>query len=391
MRLYRRTQNFPNGTRREWGPWWVQFHIRGKLVRKSLKTRDKRAAEIAAAELLRKEELKSAGVFDPHEEQKTRSVEDHLAEFESVLLARDVVHNTARSGSACCARSSRGRRSGGSGTSTSPTRAGGSRSSRRTGLSARSLNSRITGLKQLGAWLFRTHRLPFDPFSTLEKRNEAADPRHVRRALTPDEVGRLIEAARRGSLDRARRRATVNGLSPKYVTRLTAWGEGRRARLRHSDRDGPTGRRDPAADLGGRRPREGARARVTARSAKSRTEQTVDLHPGLVATLRAARPAGRATRHARVPQGCFPTIRIFDEDIAEAGIEKTRRLGARRRPTCAAAHLHVEPSGGGRPPPGRHGPRPPQRHLAHDGALHRRFAARPEGRGCSAGRTNSGG
>ncbi len=66
MRLFRRTQKFPDGTKRTWGPYWVQYHIRGRLVRVSLRTRDKRSAEIAAAELVKKAELRAAGVFEPH-------------------------------------------------------------------------------------------------------------------------------------------------------------------------------------------------------------------------------------------------------------------------------------------------------------------------------------
>jgi len=190
-----------------------------------------------------------------------------------------------------------------------------------TGLSARSLNSRIQGLKQFGSWLFKTHRLPFDPFSTLERRNEAADPRHTRRALTPDEVARLIEVAPEGPLQRARRHVTAGGIGAKYEAQLRAWGEGHALvyaiAVATGLRAGEIKRLTWGdVDL------ERGQARVTARSAKSRHEQTVELHAGLVARLRAVRPTTVLPATTVVPPRCFPTIKSFNEDLEEAGIAK---------------------------------------------------------------------
>lgn len=326
MRLYRRTQKFPDGTERTWGPWWVQYHHRGRLVRRSLRTRDKRAAEIAAAELLKKEELKSAGVFDPHEDQKVRPLDDHLAEFEAVLLARDVVEkyrkermgtlrtfaawaNAKRLGDLDVADASRW-----------------VNELARTGLSARGLNSRISGLRQLGAWVFATHRLPYDPFSTLELRNEDADRRHVRRALSRDEVDRLLDAARRGTVERARAFASKTGLSPTYEARLRHWGAWRAVIYELAVGTGLRANEIRtlawgAVDL------DRGRARVTARFAKSRKEQAVELHDGLVETLRSVRPKAVLPTTPVVPPRCFPTIRTFDADLATAGIAKRDDAG----------------------------------------------------------------
>lgn len=326
MRLYRRTQKFPDGTERTWGPWWLQYHHRGRLVRVSLRTRDKRAAEIAAGDVIKKAELRSAGVFDPHAEQKVRPLDEHLGEFEAVLVARDVVarYRQERMGTLrTFAAWAKAKRLGDLDVADASRWVG---ELAVTGLSARSLNTRITGLKQFGAWLFRTHRLPFDPFSTLERRNEDADPRHVRRALTRDEVDRLLDAARHGSVERARAFASKTGLSPAYEARLRHWGAWRAViyeiavgtGLRANELRTLTW---GAVDL------DRGRARVTARFAKSRKEQTVELHDALVGTLRSVRPTAVLPTTPVVPPRCFPTIRTFDADLATAGIAKTDDAG----------------------------------------------------------------
>lgn len=321
MRLYRRTQKLPDGSRRTFGPWWIQYHHRGRLVRRSLQTRDKRAAEIAAGELIKKVELRSAGVFDPHEKQRLRPVDEHLDEFEQVLRARDVVEryrkermgmlrafvawaHIQRLGDLDVADASRW-----------------VNELHRTGLAARSINTRIASLRQLGRWVFATHRLPFDPFSTLSLRNEAADPRHTRRALLPDEVERLVAAAGHASVERAGVRATAKGLTPAYEKRLSAFGAGRALAYRIAV---STGLR--AGEI--KRLTWGdvdfvhARARVTAKSAKSRREQTVELHAVVLAALRDARPADARPDDLVVPKGTFPSVRVFDRDLVAAGIEK---------------------------------------------------------------------
>jgi integrase len=69
---------------------------------------------------------------------------------------------------------------------------------RRRGTGACSINARLTALKSFTRWLFRTERLRTDPMMQVPKLNAEVDRRHERRALTDEEVARLIQAAERG-------------------------------------------------------------------------------------------------------------------------------------------------------------------------------------------------
>ncbi len=321
MRMYRREQTFPDGTKRVWGPWWVQFYVGHKLIRKSLRTRDKRAAEIAAGELIRKAELRAAGVFDPHEEEKTRGIDEHLDEFQSVLLARDVVAQYRKERLSMLRAFVEWAKVKNLGDLDVADASRWISDLAATNLSARSLNSRITALKQLGIWLFKTHRLPFDPFSTMQKRNEAADRRHVRRALTQEDVGLLLDATRRRPLEAARRRRVSTPLTAKEEAHLHELGacrslvyliavstglrRGEIKRLTWGDIDFDRGQ-----------------ARVTARSAKSRREQTVELNGRVLAALKAARPTTAMPCATVVPARRFPNMITFEKDLEAAGIER---------------------------------------------------------------------
>ncbi len=66
------------------------------------------------------------------------------------------------------------------------------------GKHARSINARLTAIKSFTRWLFRTERMRTDPMMQVSKLNAKADRQHVRRALTDDELTRLIAAAQAG-------------------------------------------------------------------------------------------------------------------------------------------------------------------------------------------------
>lgn len=64
------------------------------------------------------------------------------------------------------------------------------------GRSARSCNAYRMAASGFCTWLVEVKRLAGNPFSGLKKFDEEADSRRPRRALTPDELARLLEAAR---------------------------------------------------------------------------------------------------------------------------------------------------------------------------------------------------
>ena len=63
------------------------------------------------------------------------------------------------------------------------------------GMSARTRNTYRIALVAFGNWCVRESRLLANPFAALPRANEAADRRRERRALTMEEIGRLLKAA----------------------------------------------------------------------------------------------------------------------------------------------------------------------------------------------------
>lgn len=63
------------------------------------------------------------------------------------------------------------------------------------GMSARTRNTYRIALVAFGNWCVRESRLLANPFSVLPRANEAADRRRERRALTMEEIGKLLKAA----------------------------------------------------------------------------------------------------------------------------------------------------------------------------------------------------
>ncbi len=64
------------------------------------------------------------------------------------------------------------------------------------GAAARTVNAHLAALVAFGNWAVSTGRLAVNPLTRLPKYDERADQRRPRRALTPDELARLLTAAR---------------------------------------------------------------------------------------------------------------------------------------------------------------------------------------------------
>jgi len=178
--------------------YWIQYtDFDGKRCQQSLKTRERRAAEIKAGDILRRIEFKKVGIINPFEEQQFRPIEDHLDEFLAHLEARGVSFNHYKNQKRYVEsflEHSRMRTLAEFTDSAAAVRwlTGGTQA----GLSNRTFNKRRQAIRQFTRWLVRNRRLPFDPFEGLPIRDEATDRRRVRRALTPDELQRLMTAAR---------------------------------------------------------------------------------------------------------------------------------------------------------------------------------------------------
>ena len=194
------------------------------------------------------------------------------------------------------------------------------------GRSARSINAHREAAVAFANWCAGPDigRMPSNPFGTgrsvVSKADEEADPRRHRRALAPDELSRLIVAARNAPERSVARRGEGDA-------RIT-----NRAPVRLSGRD----RGDLYAFLAGTGLRSGEvkglavadirldavppHVRVPAALAKSRKEQSVPLRSDLVVLMR-RRLAGRKPTDGifEIPRGL---IKRFNADCRRAGIPK---------------------------------------------------------------------
>jgi len=68
------------------------------------------------------------------------------------------------------------------------------------GMAARTRNAHLAAIVAFGNWCVQTHRLVANPFNRMAKANEKMDPRRKRRALTEEELVRLLDVARRRPL-----------------------------------------------------------------------------------------------------------------------------------------------------------------------------------------------
>jgi integrase len=195
------------------------------------------------------------------------------------------------------------------------------------GRSARSINAFRAALISFANWASSPDvgRLPSNPFVGVKKVDQDADPRRRRRALTPDELTRLIQAAGNApDRPQTRRREGDTQSTGRPAERLTGAARG-----------------DLYAFLAGTGLRVGEvkqltvadvrldavppHIRIPAAVAKSRKEQTVPLRSDLAALMR-RRLAGRKPTDTvfDIPAGL---IRRFNGDCARAGIPKRDEEG----------------------------------------------------------------
>jgi len=303
MRIFRRKHRAADGSQVEAPTWWVRFSVRGRAFEESLRTRDRRAAELLAGELVRKAERRAAGLTDPFEEHRERPIAEHLNDFETTLRARgagpkhllDRMRCLGEFAGATHAKRIDDFNEGRASAWLDELRRGGK-------LSNRSINRRTSALMQFGRWCVKNRRTQFDPFVTLRLLNQDEDRHYERRALSPEEFGRLIDAALKDAEKGGRARA---------LCYLLAAGTGlRRGELERLTWD--------HLDL------EVGRAIVSAASAKARKEQVVELNANLLATLRTLRPTAPAADARVLPPGAIPRGDKMREDLERAKIPHWR-------------------------------------------------------------------
>jgi site-specific recombinase XerD len=137
-------------------------------------------------------------------------------------------------------------------------------------LGARTYNHYLQAIDEFGKWLVANRRVPFNPVAGIERLNTAVDVRHKRRALSPEEVTRLVESARSSGED-------IQGYNGEHRARayLTSFFTG----LRRQELASLTPRSFRLSDAQ-------PTLKVDAACSKHRREDTLPVHPDLVILVR---------------------------------------------------------------------------------------------------------
>jgi integrase len=138
------------------------------------------------------------------------------------------------------------------------------------GMAPATTNHYVTALRSFGRWLVRSRRVTVNPFETLTAVSTATDVRRRRRALSDDELHRLLDATRTST-------RTIDGLTgpDRFALYLVAASTGIRA-------GALAGLTPRAFDLDSPSPC----VTVPARLSKNRKTHTVPLRPDVAAMLR---------------------------------------------------------------------------------------------------------
>ena len=295
-----------SSVRKRSGAWYARWVDADGVKRELRAGTDKRAAEQLAAAMESEASKVRAGLVDAkslaYRDHEARSLPDHLADFRAYLIGKGSTETHANLTHNRVARLldiGKARRL----SDLAPSRVTAAlKSLRDGGLSLRSIHHHIRCVKGFSRWLWRDGRAREDTLAHLANVNADPDRRRVRRALTPDEAARLVEAAERGPVV-----CRLSGRDRSALYRL-ALGTGFRAAELAS-------LTPEAFDLEGDPPT----VTVTAAYSKRRRNDCQPIRPDLADALRpwlAAKPPrervfGKLTKHTAV---------MLRSDLEAAGI-----------------------------------------------------------------------
>lgn len=293
---------------------------------------DKEASREMARRLERQSARRAEGLIDPLDEQRRRPIGEHVTDF----IAKVTAGNRAP-GYVTQLRGRIDRIIGGVGAKRllelDPVKVGRFITDLRKAkaddpVSSITKNEYTASIKALTKWAVEARRIAVDPLAALRRiEGKAIDPVHPRRALSPVEVGRLLDAAtrrpllelktvrrgpHRGNLTakvslRAAAKAQREGAERSLVYLIAVWSGLRRSEIK--------------ALVWGDLDLEGAVPRMTlrAKTTKAKRGDNLVIHPQLAEALRAHRPVefdprGRVVRF-------IPNMRTMRADLQMAGID----------------------------------------------------------------------
>ena len=172
--------------------WYIDYKT-AEGTRKRVKAfKDKQATQQLAAKLEKEVELAQAGIVDKYKEHRKRPLAEHLEDFKASLTHKgttekhtNLVYSRAKSAIDSCkfvyvhdVSASKVQKD--------------LAERRHEGLGIRSSNFYLQALKQFFNWLVADNRTAENPLAHLKGQNPKTDIRHARRALSADELNRLI-------------------------------------------------------------------------------------------------------------------------------------------------------------------------------------------------------
>jgi integrase len=200
------------------------------------------------------------------------------------------------------------------------------------GLSARSQNGYLQALKGMLNWAVRARKLPYNPLDCVQRRPELVK-RRIRRALSEEEIGRLLAAAQEGPARRAlrcyrnrpRRDGTYKPVNLPLPAQAVLAEEGRQMVLIYQIMLGTGLRRSEVRQLSWSDLDLDAGTFTTRpewEGNKNGKRETLPLPPDLVDALRNQRQRRSAAGDAPVVKVTSRLLRCFDDDLVAAGIAR---------------------------------------------------------------------
>ena len=298
--------------------YWTRHTVGGEPKFHSTGVKDRKAAQIIAAELLMKDERRLAGLDTETQDLGRLPLEDHLKAFETSMKARGVVEQYVEDRMGCLRLFVEHAKIRLLRDITLDNAQAFVLAEKEAGLSARTLNRRIGAMKAFCMWAVETARLDRTPLATLKLQREATDRRRVGRALSSVELGRVLLAAAQRPLEQARAQRTRKGVTPEEVARLKALGAYRVFVYRFASATGLR-RRELRLLRWGYIDLDEGQITLPAPVTKSRRVQSVPLRRDLAAACRERRGTAGPEEFVFPPK-TFPNLRTFKRDLVAAGI-----------------------------------------------------------------------
>jgi integrase len=210
--------------------------------------------------------------------------------------------------------------------------------------SARTRNSYLGAVRSLMRWCVETDRILADPLARIRRADERADRRRQPRAFSPDELRRLLDAARRrpveqGELYTRGWRRKQPGVRLRPETRAKVERLGRERSLIYKTLV-MTGLR--LGELAAVRVRDvvldGPYIVLDAKHEKARRGATIPLRQDLAEDLRGWIESERALPDRKLFNISYSLLKVFVRDLAYAGIPK---LDDRGRTACLHSLRHT--------------------------------------------------